>query len=524
MACFAMPSNEGLPVSLTDPSLTTPSHPLADSTRRLELLTERIRYELELLSYRSKDWIPAVDGVLDVLIIGGGHAGQTAAFALARKDVRRVLVLDEAAHGSEGPWSTTAKMHTLRTPKTLKGPDLDLPSLSPHEWFVARFGQQRWDAITHIPREDWQQYLAFYRSATGISVRNETTVLRVDPPTEADGPFFVRTLTAGEEDVLLARRVVFATGLEGAGGIAVPQNLFGHLPSSVWSHTSDAVDFATLKGKRVGVVGGGASAFDAAATALDNGAASVDSFMRRAAMPSANPLRWMEWVAFLEHYADWDDSMKWAFTRRVLDVDQPTTQGSLWRCYAHDNFTLSFGSPWLSTRMEGDEVVVDVAGVEHRFDYLIAGTGVTVDLGLRPELASVVDDIALWGDRYEPEPGADNAALARYPYLGPDFSFIAKDAATAPWMSRLYHFAQGARITMGISGHQLSGLPTGVQRLVWGITREQFRENATATWADFVAYDTPELVNIGRRPEHLPQPQVSSSSDRLTGWEAVTRD
>jgi cation diffusion facilitator CzcD-associated flavoprotein CzcO len=228
-------------------------------------------------------------------------------------------------------------------------------------------------------------------------------------------------------------------------------------------------------------------------------------------------------VGRLEHYADWDDSMKWAFTRRVLDVDQPTTQGSLWRCYAHNNFSLSFGSPWLSTRMDGDEIVVDVAGVEHRFDYLIAGTGVTVDLTLRAELAAFVDDIALWSDRYQPEPGAENSALARYPYLGSDFSFTAKDPSATAWMSRLYHFSQGARITMGISGHQLSGLPTGVQRLVWGITREQFRENAAATYADFVAYDTPELVNIGRRPEHLPQPQVSSSSSKLTGWEAVTR-
>jgi cation diffusion facilitator CzcD-associated flavoprotein CzcO len=509
-----MPSTEGHPMS----------YPLQDSARRLEALTERIRYELDLLSYRSKDWIPAVDGVLDVLIVGGGHAGQAAAFALARKDVRRVLVLDEAPAGSEGPWSTTAKMHTLRTPKTLKGPDLDIPSLSPHEWFVARFGQQRWDAITHIPREDWQQYLAFYRQVTGIAVQNETRVLRVDPPMSPDGPFLVHTLAAGEEEVLLARRVVFATGLEGAGGISVPDNLFGHLPRAVWSHTSHAVDFASLRGKRIGVVGGGASAFDAAATALDHGAASVDSFMRRSAMPSANPLRWMEWVAFLEHYADWEDSMKWAFTRRVLDIDQPTTQGSLWRCYAHDNFTLSFGSPWLSTRMDGEEVVVDVAGVEHRFDYLIAGTGVTVDLSLRPELAPFVEQIALWADRFQPESGTEHPGLARYPYLGSDFSFTAKNPSAAPWMGRLYHFSQGARITMGISGHQLSGLPTGVQRLVWGITRDQFRENAESTWADFVAYDTPELVNIGRRPEHLPQPQVSSSSSRLTGWELAASD
>jgi cation diffusion facilitator CzcD-associated flavoprotein CzcO len=497
----------------------TQPHP--DSTHRLAELTARIKYELELLSYRSKDWIFPTEGVLDVLIVGGGHAGQTIAFGLARKDVRRVLVLDAAAAGTEGPWSTTAKMHTLRTPKTLKGPDLDIPSLSPREWFIARFGKARWDAITFIPREDWQEYLIFYRKVTGITVRNLTRVVSVEPPVETDGPFEVHIETAGERSTLLARRVVFATGLEGAGGISVPENLFGHLPTSVWAHTNGPIDFAALEGKRVGVVGGGASAFDTAATALENGALSVDSYMRRAQMPSANPLRWMEWAAFLEHYADWDDAMKWSFTRRVLDVDQPTTQGSLWRCYAHSNFSLSFASPWLSTRMDGDEVVVDIAGVEHRFDYLIAGTGVTVDLTRRPELAAFVDNIALWGDRYTPPAGAEHGGLAQYPYLASDYSFIPKDPKSSEWMTRLYHFSQGARITMGITGHQLSGLPAGVQRIVWGITREQFRENAEKIWQEFQAYDLAELTNIGPRPDHAPPFQVSSSSMRLSGWEVL---
>jgi hypothetical protein len=56
---------------------------------------------------------------------------------------------------------------------------------------------------------------------------------------------------------------------------------------------------------------------------------------------------------------------------------------------------------------------------------------------------------------------------------------------------------------------------------VWGITREQFRENAAAIWSEFQAYDVGELTNIGPRPDHAAPPQVSSSSVRLTGWEAV---
>lgn len=481
---------------------------------RLAALADRVRYELSLLNYGGRDWVPSPgDDTLDVLVVGGGHAGQAVAFALARKDVRRVLVVDAAPSGREGPWSTSAKMRTLRTPKGLKGPDLDVPSLSPREWFVAAYGQQRWDAIRYIPRLDWQEYLQFYREVTGIAVENGTEVLAVAPPTTPDGHFAVTLRGPAGERVQLAQRVVFATGLEGAGGIAAPEHLFGHLPASAWGHTSHALDYDALAGKRVGVLGGGASAFDAAGTALEAGAASVAQFMRRAQMPAVNPLRWMEYAAFVEHFCDWDDADKWDFMRKVLEIDQPSTQNSIWRCFEHANYSFSLGSPWLATRMEGDEVVVDVAGVEHRFDYLIAGTGVAVDLAMRPELAGVVDHIALWRDVFTPAPGFDHEGLAGYPYLTGSFQFTALDAAAAPWMGRLYHFAQGARVTMGITGHQLSGLPAGVQRLVWGLTRDLFREHQAAVRADFDAYDERELVIIGPRPtEQAPMQEFASSA------------
>lgn len=486
--------------------------PDADPTARLAALESRIRHELALLDYKGRDWVPGTPDVLDVLVVGGGHAGQAVAFALARKDVRRVLVLDAATAGREGPWSTTARMRTLRTPKTLKGPDNDVPALSPREWFVARYGEERWDAIRYIPRFDWQEYLAFYRRVTGIRVENETIVTRVRPPETADGPFVIEADSPTGARVFRAGRVVFATGLEGAGGINVPANLFGDLPPTAWAHTSHAIDFAALEGKRVGVLGGGASSFDAAGAALEAGAASVTSFMRRPRMPEVNPLRWMEFASFLEHFADWDDAMKWAFMCRVLDVDQPTTQNSLWRCYAHEQYALRFDAPWRSTRLDGDEVVVDVAGTEERFDFLIAGTGVTVDLRLRPELADVVEHIALWGDRYTPPAALANPALARYPYLTGSFQLQARDAEAAPWLGRLYHFAQGARVTHGITGHQLSGLPAGVNRLVWGLTRDLFREHADAVYADFVAYAEPELTNIGPQPPDTPPIQRFASS------------
>lgn len=485
----------------------------AASSRRLAALEDRVRRELELTGYAPRTWIPGDDDVLEVLVVGGGQAGLTTAFGLARRRVPRVLVVDAAAPGQEGPWSGYARMHTLRTPKALKGPDLGVPSLSPHAWFEARYGTRVWDEITFIPRLDWQDYLGWYRRVLDLPVENGTEVVAVHRPTTPDGPFTAELRHDGTVRTVAARRIVFATGLDGAGRWNAPAGLFGDLPKRFWAHTCEDIDFAALAGKRVGVLGGGASAFDNAGCALEAGAASVDSFMRRPKMPTSNPLRWMEFAGFVEHFADWPDDRKWAFTLRALEVDQPATQNSLWRCFAHPNFSLSFASPWLSTRVDGDEVVVDVAGTERRFDYLIAGTGVAVDLSLRPELAEFVDDIALWGDRYTPPAGRENAGLSRYPYLRGDFAFTPRDEAAAPWISRLYHFAQGSRVSMGITGHQLSGLPAGVDRLTWGITRDAFCEHGAEILDEFFAYDVPELVNIGPQPAGTPAIQTA---DRAT--------
>ena len=48
------------------------------------------------------------------------------------------------------------------------------------------------------------------------------------------------------------------------------------LPARAYAHSADDIDFRRLAGKRMGVLGVGASAFDNAATALEAGAARVD--------------------------------------------------------------------------------------------------------------------------------------------------------------------------------------------------------------------------------------------------------
>jgi FAD-dependent urate hydroxylase len=56
---------------------------------------------------------------------------------------------------------------------------------------------------------------------------------------------------------IVTRKVVMATGREGLGQPRIP-GFMRDVPRRFWAHTSDAIDFAALRGKRVVVVGGGA--------------------------------------------------------------------------------------------------------------------------------------------------------------------------------------------------------------------------------------------------------------------------
>src|SRR4051812_38663891 len=107
----------------------------------LAALEARLRQDLEWLALPGKSWTPTLnlDGqdVLDVAIIGGGQAGMAASVALSHLGVRNVI-FDQSPEDFEGPWATTARMETLRSPKTLTGPALGLSTLTFRAWFEAQ--------------------------------------------------------------------------------------------------------------------------------------------------------------------------------------------------------------------------------------------------------------------------------------------------------------------------------------------------------------------------------------------------
>jgi cation diffusion facilitator CzcD-associated flavoprotein CzcO len=454
----------------------------------LQALEARVREDLALLDYPARPWVPKRDGVLDVLIVGAGQGGVATAFGLLREKITNILVVDRAPAGQEGPWTTFARMLTLRTPKHVNGPDLGVASLTPRAWYEARFGAEAWTRLDKIPRELWQEYLVWYRRVLDLPVRNDVAVTGIAP----EGDVLLATLDSGE--TLRARRIVLATGIDGSGRWHIPGFITANLPRARYAHTSETLDLAALAGKRVGVLGAGASAFDNAATVLEAGAASVQLCLRRREIPRVNPYRWMESAGFLGQFAELPDLARWRFQRHIFTMNQPPPPDTVRRCTRFPQFAIRTFTPWLDARLAGEEIRVGTPQGELAFDFLIIGTGFSMDLALRPELAGFAGAIATWRDRFTPPAGEEDAVLASYPYLDRGFAFTERVPGTAPFLSRLHNFTFGATLSMGLSGASISGMKFGVRRLVGAVARGLFLEDAAVHYGDLLGYDVQELT------------------------------
>jgi cation diffusion facilitator CzcD-associated flavoprotein CzcO len=469
---------------------------------RLQQLSLQVRADLDAIRHPADPWvIPRTHStgarVHDVVIVGGGQSGLAIAFALMRDRVDNILVLDRRPAGLEGPWKTTARMRTLRTAKHLPGIELGLPSLTPRAWYVARYGEEAWERLNKIPKEDWQDYLIWCRETLGIPVRNLAEVTAILP----ERSLFSIEVTARDDggrslgsEHVYARHIVLATGAEGSGTWQVPPFVAQALPRDRYAHAGEDIDFDALRGKRVAVLGAGASAFDNASTALEAGATSAVLCMRRREVQRVNPQMWMGKAGFLRHFPDLEDAWKWRFMRHMFALNIPAPQDAYDRFSRQSGASLRLGAGWRAVRMKGGAVEVDLAdGETLEADFLIVAIGFDTDLRSRPELAAFADEIALWRDRFTPPPGEEDSPAAGYPYLGPSFEFTEKRPGAAPYLGRIRNFTYGTFVSMGLSGAALSGLKFSVQRLAEGITRALFLEDAAEFHHGFTTYAEPEM-------------------------------
>lgn len=468
-------------------------------------LEARVRHELDLLNHPKGIWVPPrhhASGapVYDVLVVGAGQGGLGTLSALGRENVTNTLAVDRNPAGREGPWKTFARMHLLRTHKDITGPALGIPSLTPRAWYTAKYGEESWHALLRIPRIDWQDYLDWYRRILDLPVWNDTEVgpLTADEPGNPDSLIKVpltATRDGGHSEMVYAREVVLANGLEGCGVWYIPEIITDNLPAERYAQANTEIDFSKLRAKRVAVIGANAGGFDAAAAALESGAASAELLVRRMDIPTVNAHKPIDSVAWLKHFGDLDDDIRWRLMVHVMRNNQPPPQDTFDRAWNLPGFTMHENAAIAAVRLDGDTVVIETAsGTTLEVDYVIAATGFRHDFRARIETSDIADDIALWSDRYTAPQGEDWAPMGTYPYLGPSFEFTEKTPGRAPWLHHIHCFSLGTKPSLGLTGSSATSMRYGVPRLVQALTRQLFLDDTDHHVQAMLEHDEEDLV------------------------------
>jgi cation diffusion facilitator CzcD-associated flavoprotein CzcO len=441
---------------------------IAHGARGLDWLESQVHREIDIFRHSYQPWVPPaadVDGkpVVDVLIVGGGLYGMGLAWGLIRSKVTNIMVVDQAPSGQEGIWMSSARMKTLRTAKQLTGIEFGIPSLSVRAYWEAKFGRASWEELDRIPRLEWFRYLEWFRDVLDLPVRNKTEVVSVDGDANL---VRVTVRQDGNEETLLTRRLIMATGLLGSGGAHIPAGLIKDLPADRWAHSSDEIDFTRWRDAEVGVLGAGASAFDNAITAIENGAANASLFCRRPELPWLSAKRGLENAGFMRHFASLPDHYRWQFIKTIVETSIPPPRHTVKRALEHANFHLCLGSPWTASRMDVDKVVVITPNGEYRFDFVVFGTGFDMDIARRPEMAALAPHMLRWRDRFRPPEGEENEMLLDQPYLGDSLEFQERVPGACPVLGRVSMLGAAATLSAGPLFGGLNGLKFLLERMV----------------------------------------------------------
>jgi cation diffusion facilitator CzcD-associated flavoprotein CzcO len=475
----------------------------------LAALESQVARECDILAYPAADWVvpaSAPDGStpLDCAVVGAGMFGLAVGGLLRRERVTNIALFDSNEAGREGPWVTFARMSMLRTPKDLSGPELGIPALSFRAWWEAQHGAESWQRMFRVPRTAWMDYLTWFRRVMALPVSNGWRLVGLRP-TENGRLFRLDFETAEGPRTRYARTVALTTGAMGAGGYEVPEAIRRAVPAERVLHAMDVFDPVICRGRRLGILGAGASAFDLAIAALDAGAARAEVAVRRDELPRDNPRRWMETAGYLAHYVDLPDAQKWKIQHYLKQIGQPPPQPTFDACLERPGFVLRTGFPWDSVRWTGSEIVVEGGGQRAIYDQIAIATGFVSDLGLRPELAEVVRHAALWRDRYDPPPGQEDARMGAAPYLDRFCAFTEREPGTAPWLARIVTMISVANLTHGPVASSVSTMKYVAPRMVEGIKRQLFLDQQDADWHTLLTADHAELRPFTLPAANLPE-------------------
>ncbi|HUD34895.1 MAG TPA: FAD-dependent oxidoreductase, partial [Variovorax sp.] len=256
---------------------------------------------------------------------------------------------------------------------------------------------------------------------------------------------------------------------------------------------------------RVAVIGGGASAMDSAATALEAGAARVDLLIRRAALPRVNKGKGAGHPGMAHGFQALSDDWKWRF-RHYIGVQQvPPPHGSTLRVSRHAHAHFHLGAPVSSATPRPDGALrLETAKGPLATDFVVFCTGFRPDWRLRPEFEAIAAHVRLWGDRHVPAPGEEDEELSQSPDLGPLFEFQEKTPGTCPGLSRIHCFCYPSALSHGAVAGDIPQISDGARRLAQGLAAALFTEDVEAHFDAMRRYAEPELFGDEWTPAEFP--------------------
>ena len=411
------------------------------------------------------------------MIIGGGQTGLALAAGLQRAGIRRVSLVESNPDPDHvGIWESTARMHTLRTLKSLPGPEMSEASLSYQAWSEARHGPDAYQKLDRISRSSWAEYLRWFGVQTSAPIRRGVKLVGVT--TVSGGLELSLADRLGAQWVERCRHLVLATGFSGSGSPTIPAAVRHGLPASAYRHTSDPIDLASLGDQRVVVIGAAASAFDIAASALEHGAAEVRMLCRADALPAGTRWRHTGFEGYA-HFYDLPDAQRWELLRtlRARAVHPPVD--SVERATRHENFFIHLGTAISSARTWNGGILLETSHGPLSTDALVLGTGYRTSLESSGPLSGLAPRILRWGQRFQPASQARDDDLAAHPYLGPRFECIGTDS-TDHEIGRIVCCNQLAFASYGRIIGDVPSMGFALPRIVNGLCRALFLEDADA--------------------------------------------
>lgn len=477
-------------------------------TSGLLKLEKRIAHDLSIISYPVNGWIPSKfdeqgKRVLDVLVVGGGQGGLAIAFQLLRERVQNIQVIDAAEAGQEGPWLNYARMPTLRSPKEVNGPDLNIPSLAFQAWYEAQFGKLSWKKLNKIPTELWVNYLKWFRKVLSLPVQNRMRLIAFEPLRD-NIKVKIECLKTGDIQEEITRKLILATGIETPGKWSVPP-ISQKIPKDFWFHTSEMINFDLFENKEIAVLGAGASAMDNAVRALEAKASGVTLYCRRSELQRVQPFKWLSFPGFLRHFSELNNEWRWKFMSYLLVLREAFPKETWDRANRFEEFNIQTGADWEDLHLKDEKISILTGKGIFEADFLIFGTGFSIDLRHSKEFSPHAHLIALWSDKLKRTRKEDaESNLLSYPYLGDGFQFLERLPGSAPWLKNVHLFSFGATMSFGPSGSSINAMKFAVSRLIHAITRDLFLKDIDHHFESMMSYKLPEFSLPGEETELAP--------------------